>query len=78
MTNQQNLTPPTTGQKISKGVDVVATGVSIVARVIVSLLWAAVGVAVLLTGAHEMWWVPLVCAAYLAYLWIFRGRWLIY
>ena len=55
--------------------DAVGRGASIVGRVLVSLLWAAGGVIGVISGAPL---VGVVAAAYLAYLWLFGGRWLIY
>jgi hypothetical protein len=55
--------------------DKVAAGASLVARVLVSLLWGAGGVVCFASGA---WPAGLIAIAYLAYLWLFGGRWLIY
>lgn len=57
------------------GMDAAARGVSAVSRVLVSALWAAVGVAGFSAGEPA---VGLLCLAYLAYLWVLGGRWLIY
>jgi NADH:ubiquinone oxidoreductase subunit 6 (subunit J) len=59
------------GQKM----DVAARGGRFALRVLVSALWAAAGVVAVAAG--EPLAVVLV-VIYLAYLWVFGGRWLIY
>lgn len=58
--------------KIANGV---ATGVNVVAKLLVTALWVAVAIAGFATGA---WPIGLLAIAYLIYLWVFSGRWLIY
>jgi hypothetical protein len=53
----------------------VGTAMSITAKILVSLLWAAAGVAGAAAGKPQA---LLVVVPYLIYLWAFRGRWLIY
>lgn len=68
--------PATTGwQKAEKVADAVGSGFRIVARILVSLLWIGVTVAGFASGA---WPIGLVGIMYLVYLWVLRGRWLIY
>jgi hypothetical protein len=53
----------------------IGRGVSIVAKVLTSVLWIACGVVGVSAGQPV---VILPVVAYLAYLWVFNGRWLIY
>jgi hypothetical protein len=55
--------------------DKVTTGVNITAKILVSLLWLAGGIVCFAAG---VWYLGLVAIAYLIYLWVFGGRWLIY
>jgi hypothetical protein len=48
---------------------------SFVAKAMVSALWGAGGIVCFAAGA---WWGGLIAIAYLAYLWVLGGRWLIY
>lgn len=60
-----------TGSKIDK----VSRGISMGMKLFVSALWGAGGVLCFATGA---WPAGLVALAYLGYLWLLGGRWLIY
>ncbi|MCU1371625.1 MAG: hypothetical protein JWO77_2819 [Ilumatobacteraceae bacterium] len=55
--------------------DVIGTGVSITARLIVTGIWGAAGVAL---AAGGQWGGVALVVAYLAYLWLLGGRWLIW
>ncbi len=55
--------------------DAVGRGVSILAKVMVSVLWIAVGAIAVAAGQPLL---LLVVIPYLIYLWLFGGRWLIY
>jgi hypothetical protein len=44
-------------------------------KVLVSALWVAAGV---FAVAEGLWVALLVIVAYLAYLWLFDGKWLLY
>lgn len=60
---------------MGKKLNAVATGVSVTAKIVVSAFWILVGIVAVTAGA---WWVILIVLAYLAYLWLFSGRILIY
>lgn len=69
---QSETIRPASGPSTS---DKVLSGVSIVAKVLVSMLWLAITIGGFAAGA------PLVGAigiVYLVYLWFFGGRWLLY
>lgn len=55
--------------------DAVVNGINIAGKVLVSLLWLG---GAIVTFAAGVWWAGLLCIAYLLYLWVFGGRWLIY
>ncbi|WP_024285977.1 hypothetical protein [Cellulomonas sp. KRMCY2] len=67
--------PRSTSEKIGTGLDVVGRGAAMVSRVLVSLLWGAGVVGCFAIGQPLL---ALAGIAYLAYLWVWRGRWLIY
>lgn len=67
--------PRSTSDKISNGFDAVGRGAAVVSRVLVSLLWGAGVVGCFAIGQPLL---ALAGIAYLAYLWVWRGRWLIY
>ena len=56
-------------------IDVVGHGISIVAKLMITGLWFALIVLGFEAGVP---WLGVMGIAYLAYLWLFGGRWLIY
>jgi len=50
-------------------------GASMFVKVLTTALWGAIGVGGFATG---VWWIGLLAIAYLAYIWVWGGRWLIY
>lgn len=60
---------------MGKKTDAVVNGVNMTLKVITSLLWLAVCVGGFAAGQPI---IGLVAIAYLVYLWVFNGRWLIY
>ena len=60
---------------MGKKADAVVNGVNMTLKVITSLIWVAVCVAAFAAGQPI---VGVVAIAYLMYLWVFGGRWLIY
>jgi hypothetical protein len=60
---------------MGKKTDAVVNGVNMTLKVITSLIWAAVCVGGFAAGQPI---VGVVAIAYLIYLWVFGGRWLIY
>jgi hypothetical protein len=64
-----------TNDKGGRHMGKVGTAISITARILVSLLWAAAGAVGVAAGKPQ---VLLVVIPYLVYLWAFRGRWLVY
>jgi len=65
----------TKGSLMGSKFDATVSGVNIVLKVVVSLIWGAGMVGGFATG---FWIVGVIAACYLAYLWFFGGRWLIY
>jgi hypothetical protein len=55
--------------------DKLNTGVNVVLRLFTTLLWGAIAVAGFATG---VWYVGVLAIAYLGYIWLLGGRWLIY
>lgn len=66
---------PARPSALVRGASATMTGVRFLARVAVSLLWVAVAVVAV---QEDKLWVAGIAAAYLVYLWIFRGRWLLW
>lgn len=65
-------TAPVSGRSLG---DTIGAGLSITARLVVSGLWILVGFVAVQT---HTWAAVGLVVAYLAYLWLFNGRWLIY
>ena len=55
--------------------DAAESAMSVTAKLLVSLLWVALCIVGFASGVWEL---GLVAIAYLAYLWLFGGRWLFY
>jgi hypothetical protein len=55
--------------------DAVVNGVNLTMKIITSLIWVAGGIGAFVYGAPLL---GIVAVLYLAYLWVFGGRWLIY
>lgn len=60
---------------MSSKMDRVSAGISMTSKVVVSLLWIAGAVIAFQIG---VWYLGLLAIAYLGYLWVLGGRWLIY
>ncbi len=75
MTPAPIIAAPKQQSTAGRVVDAVDTGFRFIARLLVSMLWGAGAYAAFASGA---WLFGLLAILYLVYLWVLRGRWLIY
>ncbi len=86
-TSENEPTPPSSqaGSTANKALhtagtvlDVVGTGASIFLKVMVSVGYLVVAYFCLFVAPAQGWWIGLIAVAYLVYLWVFKGSWLIW